>query len=242
METWLTFSPQDFLMFSERVYWRLFELHNKALWPAQIPALLAGLAVPFLLVWQASRSGAWCGRVLGIVLATAWVLAGLGFLPSYATVNLAAGNMIPVFLAQAVLLAALGFLAGALEPRLRWPGRWIAVGLCLYGLVVVPLAAVFADRTAGAEIFALMPDPTAIVTLGAVLAAGRRWPTLLLAIVPAVWCVASWATLAVLGATQAWIFAPVALAVLLILALPRESTGRAARRPEADAPSRRRSD
>lgn len=215
METWLTYSPQDFLMFSERVYWRLFELHNKALWPAQIPALLAGLTVPFLLVWSGNASG----RVLAVILAVAWAVAGLGFLPGYAAINWAVGDLIPAFLAQATLLLVLGIRSGALVPRLRWPGRWIAVGLCFYGVVAPPLAAVVADRTAGAEIFALTPDPTAIVTLGAVLAAGRRWPTLLLAIVPAVWCVASWATLAVLGATQAWIFAPVAVAVVALLVL-----------------------
>ncbi|MCR9071154.1 MAG: DUF6064 family protein [Alphaproteobacteria bacterium] len=219
METWLTYSPQDFLMFSERVYWRLFERHNAALWPAQIPALLVGITVLFLLVWDGHLRTAWVGRGLAAILAVAWAVTGLGFLPGYASINWAVGDLIPVFLGQAALLLFLGFRADALETRLRWPGRWIAVAVCLYGLVVPPMAAVLADRSAGAEVFALMPDPTAIVTLGAVLAAGRRWTTLLLAIVPAIWCVASWATLAVLGTAQAWIFAPVALAVLVLLVL-----------------------
>ena len=33
------------LLFSPRVYWRLFELHNEALWPLQVPALLLGAAI-----------------------------------------------------------------------------------------------------------------------------------------------------------------------------------------------------
>ena len=74
---------------------------------------------------------------------------------------------------------------------------------------------------AGAEIFALTPDPTAIVTLGAVLAAERRWPAMIVGIVAALWCVASWATLATLGALQAWLFAPVALALLAAAAVSR---------------------
>ncbi|MEQ8585768.1 MAG: DUF6064 family protein [Thalassobaculaceae bacterium] len=215
METWLSYSPQDFLLFSERVYWRLFELHNAALWPAQIPAVVVGLAVVFLIL----RPRPWSGRALAVVLAVAWVVAGLGFMPRYATINWAAANLVPAFLGYAALVAAFGFLARALEPQRSQPAQWAAVGLCLYGLAVPPLLAVLADRPASAEVFGLMPDPTAIVTLGAVLAAGRRWPTLLLAVFPAVWCVASWATLAILGTAQAWMFAPVALAVLAILML-----------------------
>ncbi|RUA22758.1 hypothetical protein DSL92_03940 [Billgrantia gudaonensis] len=34
MSEWLSYRPQDFLMFSPRVYERLFVLHNEALWPA----------------------------------------------------------------------------------------------------------------------------------------------------------------------------------------------------------------
>jgi len=39
MSEWWTYRPEDFLLFSPRVYWRLFELHNEALWPAQIAAI-----------------------------------------------------------------------------------------------------------------------------------------------------------------------------------------------------------
>lgn len=210
MDTWLTYSPQDFLLFSERVYWRLFELHNAAFWPAQVPALLAGLAVPTLLL----RRPAWAGRAAAAILALAWAVAGLGFLTRYATINWMAGDLVPVFLGQAVLVAALGFTARALRPASAGAGRWIGLGLCLYGLAVPALAGLALGRgAASTEIFALTPDPTAIVTLGAVLAAERRWPALLLGIIPVAWCLASWATLATLGVTQAWIFAPVALAI-----------------------------
>ena len=35
MPEWWTYSLSDFLMFSPRTYYRLFELHNAAIWPAQ---------------------------------------------------------------------------------------------------------------------------------------------------------------------------------------------------------------
>ena len=219
MDTWLTYSPQDFLLFSERVYWRLFELHNAAYWPAQIPVLLAGLAVPALLVWRP----AWAGRAVTVILAAAWAVTALTFLPRYATINWMAGELVPMFLGHAVLLAVLGLAAGALRPSPSGSGRWVGLALCLYGLAGPALAGLVLGRgLAGAEIFALMPDPTAVVTLGAVMAAERRWPALLLAIIPVVWCLASWATLATLGVAQVWIFAPVVLAIVAAgVAAPR---------------------
>ena len=44
MSEWWTYRPADFLMFAPRTYWRLFELHNAAWWPAPPLLLLAGLA------------------------------------------------------------------------------------------------------------------------------------------------------------------------------------------------------
>ena len=48
MTEWWTYAPEDFLLFSPRVYWRMFELHNAAVWPSQALALLVGAAI---LVW-----------------------------------------------------------------------------------------------------------------------------------------------------------------------------------------------
>lgn len=220
MERWLSYSPQDFLLFSDRVYWRLFELHNAALWPGQIPAFLAGLAVAALLIARPARSAG----ALAALLAAAWAIAGLTFLPRYATVNWIAGGLVPIFLAQAALLAGLGYAAKALDPRAEGARRWVALGLTFYGLAVHPaVAAVTGRGLAGVEWFALTPDPTAIVTLGVVLAGRGRWPTLILAAIPLAWCLASWATLATLGAVQAWTFVPVALAVVAAACLPERA-------------------
>ena len=218
METWLTYSPQDFLLFSERVYWRLFELHNVALWPAQIPAILAGLAIPVLLI----RQRGWSGLGVAALLALAWAVTGLTFLPRYAEINWLAGDLFPAFLAQTALLAVLGVAMRGLDGRPNGVRRWIGAALCLYGVIAPPLAALIAGRgLAGVEVFALTPDPTAIVTLGAVAAVGRGWPALVLAVVPALWCLASWATLVTLGTAQAWLFAPIALALLVVAAASR---------------------
>ena len=50
MSEWWTYRLESFLLFSERVYWRLFELHNAAIWPAQVVALLLGAMILYLLL------------------------------------------------------------------------------------------------------------------------------------------------------------------------------------------------
>ncbi len=45
MSEWWTYRLEDFLLFSPRVYWRMFELHNEAVWPLQIATLLLGAAI-----------------------------------------------------------------------------------------------------------------------------------------------------------------------------------------------------
>lgn len=211
METWLTYSAEDFLLFSAPVYWRLFELHNAAVWPGQIVAVLAGVVLLVLLVGRFS----YAGILISIILALAWSATGLSFLPRYATINWLAADLVPVFLIQSGLLIALGGFGNALRPRAGPIRRWIGGSICVYGLALHPfLAIVDGRRLAGAELFALTPDPTAIVTLGIVVVAGGRYRTWALAIIPLTWCLASWATLATLGAWQAWILASVMLSVL----------------------------
>jgi len=45
MQEWWSYRPGDFLLFSPRTYWRLFQLANETLWPLQIPVLLIGAAI-----------------------------------------------------------------------------------------------------------------------------------------------------------------------------------------------------
>ena len=51
MSEWWTYRAEDFLLFSPRVYWRMFELHNAALWPLHVLTLAAGL-----ITWQVMRA------------------------------------------------------------------------------------------------------------------------------------------------------------------------------------------
>ena len=61
---WWTYRLSDLLMFSARSYHRLFELYNQDIWPAQVVALLAGLAV----MAGAVGGGAAASRLVALLL------------------------------------------------------------------------------------------------------------------------------------------------------------------------------
>src|SRR5687768_15818374 len=59
MSEWWTYRPEDFLLFSPRVYWRMFEQYNAALWPLHVLALAAGLVIILLVAWRPRTSARW---------------------------------------------------------------------------------------------------------------------------------------------------------------------------------------
>jgi hypothetical protein len=192
MSEWWTYSLSDFLLFSPRTYYRLFELYNAAMWPLQILALALGVALLGLLL----RDTAWRGRAIAAILAACWLWVAWAYLwQRYDTINWAASYFAVGFAIEALLLIwtgivrdRLGFLSGA--------GPVGAAGLCIFvfALVGYPLIGPLNERPwRQAEIFGLAPDPTAIATVGVLVAAHRpRWSLL---IIPLIWCAISAATL-----------------------------------------------
>ena len=214
MDEWWTYRPRDFLLFSPRTYWRLFELENQAVWPLQILVLLLGAAILVSLF----RPRAWADRAIAGTLAAAWVFVGLNFVwMRYAPINWAAAYLVPAFLAEALLL--LWF--GALRHRLRFaakPGLTGAVGLglYLYALALHPLVAPGSGRPlTAAELVGIAPDPTAIATLGLLTLGARGANGLLPTVVPYLWCIATAITLRTMGEWEGWI--PLAAAGLALL-------------------------
>jgi len=214
MSEWWTYTPQNFLLFSERVYWRLFELHNAAVWPAHILALLVGAVILVFLL----RPHPWSNRFIALILAAAWVFVAWAFLWSaYAAINWAARYVVPLFLFEALLLAWIGGLRGRLAFTARGSvGNVLGLALFLYALAIHPFLAVVAGRPlAAAEVFGVTPDPTAIGTLGLLAMAKGGGTVWLLLFAPLAWCAASWATLHTMGTWEAWIpLAAIAIALM----------------------------
>jgi hypothetical protein len=211
---WWTYTLSDFLLFAPRTYYRLFELYNREIWPAQFLALGAGGAIVALLL----RRGPGAGRAVATILAACWLWVAWAFhWQRYATINWAATYFAAAFAAQALLLAWTGVVrsrlaVGPVDHAVRRAG----VGLVLFALVVQPLAGPLSGRDwSQVELFGLAPDPTAVATLGVVLLASTRVRWTLL-VVPVLWCAVTGATLWAMAAPDAAI---TPLAALLVLAL-----------------------
>src|SRR6185295_863871 len=201
MSEWWTYRAVNFLLFSPRVYWRMFELHNTALWPLHLLTLAAGLIV-ILLIARRPGSGA---RWLALILAIPWIFVAWSFLWNrYATINWAAAYVAPAFAVEGVLLLIVSLRDGLAFGRRGFAG-WIGYLILAFALAGQPLLAPLQGRGwASSEVFGIAPDPTAIATLGLLLLArGKPLPWLLP--IPVLWCLLSGMTLQTMGEPQAWL-------------------------------------
>lgn len=213
MSEWWTYSPSDFLLFSARTYYRLFELYNADIWPLQIPLLGLGAAIAAM-VWRADATR---GRIIAAILAGCWIWVAWGFhWQRYATINWAAAYFAAAFAAEALLLIWTGVIRSAfeLDTRLAVPQR-IGIGVFLFALLVQPLIGPLVGREwAQMEVFGAAPDPTALATLGILLAARRMsWGLL---IIPLLWCALSGIVLWTMGSPDAPVMLLAAPAVLIV--------------------------
>lgn len=216
MSEWWTYTLSDFLMFSAHTYYRLFELYNREIWPAQIVAV--GLGIVVLLCLQ--RAGARQGRVVAAILAACWLWVAWAFqMERYATIHWAARYFALGFAIEALLLIWIGVIRGQLlfgqsAKAIRLAGFY----LFLFALAVQPLIGPAIGRPwLQAEIFGIAPDPTVVATLAILLpVSGRmRWRLLW---IPIIWCVISGATLWAMGSADALLMPLIALLALLLVA------------------------
>ena len=108
MSEWLTYSLSELLLFSPRTYYRLFELYNVAIWPAQIVAAVLGLATLALM----RAGGEWRGRGIAAILAACWLWVAWAYLLTrYDSINWAAKYFAVGFAIEALLLIWTGSFA-----------------------------------------------------------------------------------------------------------------------------------
>jgi hypothetical protein len=193
MSEWWTYTLSDFLLFSPRVYYRLFELHNNALWPAQLVTLVLGLAILVMLLRPVRARE----RIIPVLLGGLWLwIAWAFFWERYATINWASVYVAPVFVLEGLLLIGIGLARGGLALS-RGGGFPNYAGIALFALTLAgyPLIAPAMGRPwSAAEVFGIAPDPTAVATLAVLaLAQGRvRWA---LIVIPGLWCAVTGTTL-----------------------------------------------
>lgn len=213
MSEWWTYSLTDFLLFSPRTYYRLFELYNAAIWPAHLVAFVLGLAI----LIECRRANEGHGRIIAAILATGWLWVAWAYLlQRYATINWAAVYFAAAFALQALLLIWTGTVRDRLAFRDTSSIGRIGLALFLFALAVQPLARPLLGRDwRQVEIFATAPDPTVVATLGILLTATRvHWHLL---VIPLLWCAVTGLTLRAMEAPDALV-TPIAGALALLLA------------------------
>lgn len=236
---WSSYRPSDFLMFSPRIYWRLFESLNRAAWPVQ------GLLIGAPLVWLSGLAGRWHRVGEGLALRAAALYLGVGwsvvawyFLAErYAPINWPARGAAIAFAVQAMAWLPL-MAAGRLRLTPATTRRRIGIGLLVWALLGHPALAPIAGRPwLQAEVIGLAPDPTVIASLGVLLlldapgGAARRWLRLLWWL-PVAWCVAA-AALATMGSPQAGVMLAAGLLAVAAACWPQR------RGAHADRPAHR---
>ena len=188
MSDWWTYSLSDFLLFSARTYYRLFELYNVAIWPAQSVALALGCIV-LAIIWR-PRAGQ--GRFVAAILTVCWVWVAWAFhWRHFASINWAATYFAYAFAIEAILLLVFGVIGDELAFEPGSATHRIGFAMVLFAVFLQPLIAPVMGRGwLQAEVFGVAPDPTVVATLGVVLAGGRRarWR---LGVLPLLWLVLS---------------------------------------------------
>jgi hypothetical protein len=193
MQDWWSYTLSDFLLFSPRTYYRMIERHNEAVWPAHLLTTALGFAILGALGRPSPRQG----RIIAGVLALLWLWVGWAFLlQRYATINWMMEYVVPLFLLEALLLIWWGVIGGklsfAVEPR---AGARLGATLFVLTILLYPALAAIMGRTWNqAEVFGVVPDPTAVGTIGLLLLTNTRLRWALLP-VPALWCGIAAATL-----------------------------------------------
>jgi hypothetical protein len=222
MWEWWTYRPGDLLLFSPRVYWRMFELQNAAVWPLQFFTLSAGFAMAVLIIWRPSYHGRW----IALILALLWAFVGWSFLWNrYAPINWAMAYVAPIFALQSIFLLIVGTVSNGLVFEQRGFASWSGLALIGSALLLYPVLPFFSGTPwKEAQIFGIAPDPTVIGTLGLLLLArGRLLPMLFP--IPVLWCFITALTLSTMGSGQTWL-AVTAVAVVLVTGVWLAVSGR----------------
>ena len=212
MSEWWTYRLTSFLLFSPRTYYRLLELYNLAIWPAQLVGGAIGLAIVALLIAERRHRE----RIVAALLAACWLWIAVAFhYQRYAQINWAATWFAVAFACEALLLVVVGLLPERFVLQRSGSGAlWIATSIVAISVLGYPMLAPLTGRPwTTAEIFGVAPDPTAIASVAVLaLVRGRiRW---LLLVVPVLWCGIAAATLWAMGAPEAWVVLAAGLVAL----------------------------
>ncbi|MEX2365133.1 MAG: DUF6064 family protein [Pseudohongiellaceae bacterium] len=219
MDFWFSYRLSDFILFSERVYWRLFEQVNNLV-GVFLPVLIALGCLLLVGVWSRHRA---VQLATAVLLAALWLSSAVLFLRLYYfPVNWVAGYAVPFFLLEAGLIVMLSITRRLTRAPLKTEPRvYLGFLLLVYAVIAHPFTSlIFGRSLSSAEIVGLAPDATAMATLGVLLIIARPRVLWLLLPVPVVLLILSGLTLQTLGTQEAWVILFTLLIMAIALASP----------------------
>ena len=189
------------LPFTHAQFLDVFRDYNLAIWPAQVVAVvlgLAALALPF------ARPAA-AGRIVAAILSVMWLWNGVVYHGLFFSgINKAAWLFAGLFVLEGLLLAEAAHAGRLAFPSKRGAAAYTGIGLSLYALVLYPLIGHLSGLAwPAAPTFGTAPCPLTIFTFGTLLLAGPSVPRRLL-VVPALWSVIGGSAAFLLAVPQDW--------------------------------------
>lgn len=190
----ISYSLSDFILFSDKAYYRQFELYNHAIWPLHLIAIVFSLVIIYAL-W---KKPAWAGRLNAVLLTVSWVWVAWAFLfERFYQIHVVANWYALGFVLQAGLIIWYGVIKNQFALFVQSQPR-INIGLVLLfiSLIIYPFIAFITGRSwLQFEMFSLTPDPTVLATL-AILYLCKV--SSVLYVVPIIWLLISGMTLIVM--------------------------------------------
>ncbi|MHB1000172.1 MAG: DUF6064 family protein [Armatimonadota bacterium] len=175
------------LPFTREQFLEVFAEYNTAIWPAQIIAIVLGIAAVALIVTKHKSAD----KFTGTFLALQWLWIGaLYHIKYFSEINKAAYLFGALFLIQGVLF----LISGVFKNNLRFSSDhkftgaigWIFI---LYALVFyMAIGYALGHRYPYTPVFGVVPCPAVIFTFGLLLWAGKQMPKYLI-IIPVIWAV-----------------------------------------------------
>ena len=183
LDDWLSYSLADFVPITMDVYVHLFSRANTDLWPfTLVAALLGGMLLVFGYRQQLKYtcyllSFAWCFCAYQFHFK---LLSELNWIGHYFAV---------LFFLQATLLLLFSLTTSQLKRASKNQQKFGAL-LMLASMIIFLIIPAFNDRSwQTAEVFSIAPNPTSLMTIGALIAMNiRRW---WLFLIPSAWCLLS---------------------------------------------------
>jgi hypothetical protein len=190
------YSLSDFILFSDKVYYRQFELYNHAIWPLHLIAIVFSLVIIYML-WK-KPAAAWSGRLIAVLLTLSWVWVAWAFLyERFYQIHVVANWYALGFVLQAGLITWYGVIKNQFtlseesRPRIN-----IGLVLLFISLIIYPFIAFITGRSwLQFEMFSLTPDPTVLATI-AILYLCKV--SSVLYVIPIIWLLISGVTLIVM--------------------------------------------